>query len=185
MLATGKTQGAQAPTSAMTDGGIVHGVSRLLSALDDEVLVEVGLFGLIDNDGPPPGGPNWLTIGAPETLTAGPNCVALRSGGTDHFAAVRLESWDSAPPAEDGWDAAWTTQLPLSSGVVRLVALTAPTSGRTLCLTGEGNYGLTVYSRGRAAAAAPPPVTGPFIRSGVEQWLLRFWPVRPRLSVTG
>jgi hypothetical protein len=160
-------------------------VGRLLGALDDDIIVEWGKFGLIDDDGPPPGGPNWLTIGAPETLTAGPNCVALRSGGTDHIAAVRLESWDSTPPVEDGWDAAWTTELPLSSGVVRLTAVTAAASGRMLCLSGGGRYGLTAYSRGRAAAAAPPPTTGPVIRSGVERWLLRFWPVRPQPQATG
>lgn len=156
------------------------GVARLLNALDDEIAVEWGKFGLIDDDGPPPGGPNWLTIGAPETIVAGPNAVALRSGGTDHVATVRLESWDGDPPQEEGWDAVWTAELTLSSGEVRLTAVTAAASGRTLRLSGGGEYRLTAYSRGRAAAAVPP-VSGPAIRSGVEHWLLRFRP-RPPLG---
>lgn len=147
-------------------------MADLLTAIDDEITVEWGKFGLIDDDGPPPDGPNWLTIGAPETILAGPNAVALRSGGTDHIATVRLESWDAEPPAEDGWDTSWTVDLTLSSGVVRLTAVTAAASGRTLRLPGPGGYRLTAYSRGRAAAAA----SGPFIRSDVERWLLRFRP---------
>jgi hypothetical protein len=143
-----------------------------MAALDDEITVEWGKFGLIDDDGPPVGGPNWLTIGTPETILAGPNAVALRSGETDHLATVRLESWDAEPPAEDGWDTSWTVDLAFSSGVVRLTAVTAAASGRTLSLAGPGDYRLTAYSRGRAAAAT----SGPFMRSGVEHWLLRFRP---------
>jgi hypothetical protein len=152
-------------------------MADLVATLDDEIMVEGKLFGLIDDDGPPEEGPNWLTLGVPATLLTGPNCASFRSAGSDHYAAVRVEAWDSSPPpADQEWPENWSAEpISLSSGSVKLVAVTAASSGRLVRVGPAGRYALGVAVRGRAAAAIPDPAHP--IRHGVEHWLLRFWPL--------
>jgi len=95
-------------------------------SLDDVVLVERHLFGLMDLDvarcpSPWPQGSMPLNL----TVWAQVNRLDVRSVGEDHVAAVRLEGWDSAPAAPGGdWDDHEEVRLPLTSGEVRLWTLT-------------------------------------------------------------
>jgi hypothetical protein len=145
--------------------------------LEVEITVEYHIFGLVDDDGPVPGGPNWLTVAGSELVVTGPNCVRLRSGGTDHYAKVRLESWSSPPPYDTGqWEDMWRGELLLSSGAVRLTSVTASAPNQVLRVGRPGIYLLDVHVRGRAAVAASVPL--PVFPHDIERWLLRFWPAQ-------
>lgn len=150
-------------------------MTALVSVLEGRATVEWGKFGLIDEDRVEPGEPGWLALGSPDTMVTGKNGAAFRSGGAFHEATVRLEAWTAEPPSAGGdWDAVWEDDITLTSGVVRLVAVTSWTDDRTLRVGPGGLYRLRVHSRGRAAAR-----TGgdrPNLGEVFEYWLLRFWP---------
>ncbi|ONI92498.1 hypothetical protein ALI22I_03620 [Saccharothrix sp. ALI-22-I] len=150
-------------------------MARLLVALDDYADVEWNVFGLIDDDRVEPGEPGWGALGSPKTMLTGKNGAIFRSGGAMHRAAVRLEAWDGPPESPDGpWDAVWEDEITLSSGVLRLAAVTAGVSEETLRVGAPGVYAVRVCCRGREAAleAGFMPYTGEV----VEHWVMQFWP---------
>lgn len=149
------------------------------SSLDDTVVVERHLFGLMDVDvaacpNPWPAG----SMPADETVWAQLNRVDFRSVGEDHTAAVRLEGWAGTPadPAGD-WDTE-EVELVLTSGEVQLWTLTGGPSAHTLRVGPPGHrYLLRVSCRGQdsvlelALAGLPVP-------DGTEQYVLQFQPLR-------
>ncbi|MFD1148047.1 hypothetical protein [Saccharothrix hoggarensis] len=150
-------------------------MAKLLAALDDYADVEWNVFGLIDDDRVEPGEPGWAALGSPETMLTGRNGAIFRSGGAMHRAGVRLESWDGPPePAGGSWDAVWEDEIPLTSGVLRLAAVTAGVSERTLGLGAPGVYRLRVCCRGRQAALEAGSM--PYTDDVVEHWVMQFWP---------
>jgi hypothetical protein len=150
-------------------------MATLLAALNDHADVEWNVFGLVDDDRVEPGEPGWGALGSPTTMLTGRNGAIFRSGGSVHRAAVRLESWDGAPePPGGAWDAVWEDEFVVTSGVLRLVAVTAGVSEVTLRIGGPGAYAVRVCCRGRDAArqAGSMPYTGEV----VERWVMQFWP---------
>jgi hypothetical protein len=153
--------------------------------LDDSILVERHLFGLMDLDvagtpspwpqGPmPPDADVWVQV----------NRIDLRSTGEDHEAAVRLEAWDRPPepPGGDGWSE-WTddgeAEVAFTSAEVQLWTLTSGPSGSALVLGPPAYvYGLRVFCRGHDVVAELTH-DGLDIPDGTEQYVLQFRPLRP------
>lgn len=146
-------------------------MARLLRTLDDEIEVRHATFLLLDAgaeapyDGPLPG-----------PLTALPGCLQVTSGGDQHFPAVRMEAWDSQPPALRPWEELHETTLTLLTGRIHLLAVTGSSSPQEF-LVGPPHfhYGLQLYRHGVATVDA---LGGGTFRHGVERYLLRFWPLR-------
>jgi hypothetical protein len=140
--------------------------------MDDRVLVEYGVFGLMDLDvvGCPRPWPQE-PLGA-DAVTAIPNRVDFRSAASDHEAAVRLEATPREPPE---WPDSEEVDVPLSSGRVRLWTVTMGPSEQVFPVGGPGTYRLRVACRGRDEALALS-VSGRPIPDGTERYLLQFWP---------
>jgi hypothetical protein len=155
--------------------------STVARSLDDMVLVERHLFGLMDLDVagcPKP----WPTGPMPPVLTvwAQVNRVDVRSVGEDHVAAVRLECWDSAPTAPDGdWDDHEEVRLPLTSGEIRLWALTDGPSPQAFRAGPPGHiYAVHVWVGGRGKVLDLQH-EGKEIPDGTEQYVLQFHALQP------
>jgi hypothetical protein len=156
-------------------------------SLDDVVLVERHLFGLMDLDVdscPTP----WPQGSMPPDLTVGAqvNRVDIRSVGEDHAAAVRLEGWDSAPAAPDGdWDDHEEVRLPLTSGEVRLWTLTDGPSPHVFWAGLPGHlYAVHVWARGQDDVLELQH-EGEDIPDGTEQYVLQFHAVHPWTPAEG
>ncbi|GLY34184.1 hypothetical protein Amsp01_002080 [Amycolatopsis sp. NBRC 101858] len=147
---------------------------RLITAVEDTVDVEYGQFvlqelPLVRNalSLSPPAGP-WIGVG-------GPGGLLLHSAATDHAPAVRLETWDSAPPGEPD-SAAWDHVLELACDLtteVRLQSVTAAPGDHTLSLPRPGPHRARVHvgnQRGTAQLGE-----GSFA-TGIERWLIQLWP---------
>jgi hypothetical protein len=137
--------------------------------MDDEVLVEYGVFGLmdLDVDGCPRPWPQEPL--ATDAVTAIQNRVDVPSAARDHVAAVRLETAADEPPAAED---AEEVELVLTSGEVRLWSVTMGPSARTFTVGPPGRYRLRVTAEGRDEAAGQRPVP-----DGTERYRLQFWPV--------
>ncbi len=162
-----------------------------MAVLDDEVLVEHRSFSLVDADRE-----WWAAADASDAGSDIVGCVAsrawFRSRANDHYAAVRVELWSSAPapPAAGQWDTSGKGVLDVRgrrlclattvNGPVLHAAPSADTTGglqpRYLELPGPGSYELRAHVRRSAEASDLPEAT---YRHDVEAWLVRLWPVSP------
>lgn len=145
---------------------------ELLGAIDSGITVEYGQFVLQEismnrsalSVGEPTG--DWLVVG-------GAGGLLLHSAGNDHNPAVRVELWDTEPPAAHGeWDRVVTVACDLGEGV-RLQSVTAAMSPDVLTLARSGPHHARVHGGGRAATAELGE--GTFAR-GAERRLIQLWP---------
>ncbi|MFK0116823.1 hypothetical protein [Streptomyces sp. NPDC090994] len=153
-------------------------MSSLLRALDTEVGLDYGQFCVEDTRGA--AGPAADPAGPGVWLLAGENQLVVESASTrTHSPAVRLEAWDGPPgPAGPGWPDRARARVRFGSAVVLLHALTEEEpDGEPLVLGPPGVYEVDGHRRG--GERVEPLVTGRPDASprGVEQFLLRFWPV--------
>jgi hypothetical protein len=151
----------------------------IVRELEDRISVEYSLFYLLDSgivDLPEPKFPpaDWVQTG--------PNWVAFRSGGQDHYALVRMQLWDGEPiAATEHWDLSCNVSFTSTSGELVLWSPTIGPSDRKLLLAGAGRYTMRVQCRGRQAVAqALDEITTPraSLPKDIEQYLLQIW--RPR-----
>lgn len=109
-------------------------------------------------------------------VNAFPGRVDLCSAGHTHTAAVTVQVWDGAPPAED--DAAWDVQGEAGfESVSGDVAVWTPSLGRTDDLIELGRKGLwrvRAHCTGRAEIAELRESEEPVV--GVERYLVQFFP---------
>jgi hypothetical protein len=143
--------------------------------MDDRVLVEYGVFGLMDLDvGSCPRPWPQEPLGG-DAVTAIPNRVDFQSGARDHEVAVRLESTPDEPPAPGpAWPDAEEVDVSLSSGRVRLWTVTMGPSERVFTVGDAGVYVLRVSCRGRDEALELS-MSGRPVPDGTERYLLQFW----------
>ncbi len=151
----------------------------MVRSLDDTILVERHLFGLMDLDvdscpNPWPQGPMPPDV----AVWAQPNRVDFRSVGEDHVASVRFEAWDEEPDEPDGeWTDRDDVTVPLSSGKVKLWALTDGPSAHSFRAGPPGQlYALRVWSRGQDEMLTLVH-EGLEIPDGTEQYVLQFRPI--------
>lgn len=155
--------------------------SEPLRVLYDEVLVDYGLFALIDVDGPPEeeedvGWPFGEEL--PEWVQAKPNAVCFRSREMWHYPWVRLEAWEQeAPPVRGIWDETCEVSFTSTSGRICLYVLAGEVSRHVFTLGPAGRaYHLRAFRRERQEERnAARKESG--IPQGTEQYLLQFWPV--------
>ncbi|GAA3892443.1 hypothetical protein GCM10022243_66790 [Saccharothrix violaceirubra] len=142
---------------------------RPLSVLEDEVFVEFGVFVLQEHFSPRVA----LAAGRPdvtEVVRAGPGGATFRSGGVDHLARVRVESWSGRYVGDDGtWEEAAAAVVEFDRVEVRLASVTAWVSDEGLVLPGPGRYVVDVRVSGRSRV---PEWSGEPVH-GVERWLVR------------
>jgi hypothetical protein len=141
------------------------------NTMEDRVLVEYGVFGLMDLDvaGCPRPWPQEPL--AADTVTAIRNRVDVPSAARDHEAAVRLESSPDPPQATGGEE----VELELTSGRVRLWTVTMGPSEHVFTVGPPGPYRLRVTCDGHDDAAALSAAGRP-VPDGTERYRLRFWP---------
>jgi hypothetical protein len=152
--------------------------------LDDTILVERHLFGLMDLD----------VAACPSPWPAGPmppeldvwtqrNRVDLRSVGEDHEAAVKLEAWDAPPvPPNGDWSGDEEVEVVFTSGEVQLWTLTTGPSPATLRIGPPDHvYGLRVWRQGQDEVLELT-YEGLEVPDGTERYVLQFrplWPAEP------
>ncbi|MEU4672615.1 hypothetical protein AB0F91_32720 [Amycolatopsis sp. NPDC023774] len=147
-------------------------MSQLLAAIDSSITVEYGQFVLQEI----PMSRTALTVGEPRgdwLVLGGAGGLLLHSAGNDHDPAVRVELWDTEPPAAPGeWDQVVTVACDLADQV-RLQSVTAALSPDVLTLSRPGPHHARVHEGGRAATAELGEGT---FAEGVERWLIQLWP---------
>lgn len=119
--------------------------------------------------------PDGLNVGV--FVNAFPGRVDVSSAGHIHTAAVKVQVWDGAPPAEDAsaWDVRDEAGFESVSGDV---AVWTPTLGRTddlIELGRKGSWRVRVHCAGRDEVAALRGSEEPVV--GVERYLVQFFPV--------
>lgn len=140
-----------------------------MRSIDDEVLVEYGVFGLMDLDVdecPRPWPEGSMEPGV--AVEAIRNRVDITSAARDHLAAVRLESWPSMPVTDREVDDEVTVEL--TSGTVQLWSVTGG-PGREFKVGPTGTYHLRVSCEGHEAAMQQE-----LVPDYTERYLLQFWP---------
>ncbi|MEV4599856.1 hypothetical protein AB0K15_20960 [Amycolatopsis sp. NPDC049253] len=145
---------------------------QLLGAIDSSITVEYGQFVLQEI----PMSRNALGVGEPRgdwLVLGGAGGLMLHSAGNAHDPAVRVELWDTEPPAAHGeWDQVVTVACDLADQV-RLQSVTAAMSPDVLTLGRPGPHHARVHGGGRAATAKLDEGT---FAEGVERWLIQLWP---------
>ena len=136
------------------------------------MLVEYGVFGLMDLDvaGCPRPWPQEPL--AADAVTAIRNRVDVPSAARDHEATVRLESSPREPAVTDDVE---EVDVELTSGRVRLWTVTMGPSAHVHEVGPPGGYRLRVACEGRDEAAALSAAGRP-VPDGTERYLLQFWP---------
>lgn len=141
-----------------------------MRALDDEILVEYGVFGLMDlevDECPRPWPQGTMESG--NAVEAIQNRVDIASAARDHLAAVRMESWPSVPVTDREVDDEVTVTL--TSGIVQLWSVTGG-PGKEFQVGPGGTYRLRVSCSGHDAAAEQDGR----VPDHTERYLLQFWP---------
>jgi hypothetical protein len=118
------------------------------SSLEDSVLVERHLFAVVDVDGSDPPWPAGV-MPPDEAVWVLPGRVDFRTVAEDQVVTVRFESWDAEPEEPDPeWTELADVTVVLSSGTVRLWALTDGPSSRTFTVGRPGTYRLRILVGG-------------------------------------
>jgi hypothetical protein len=153
-------------------------MAELVAARDDHVLVEYGVFGLMDLDveGCPRPFPEGASSGDAVVAAVCDNRLDFTSAAGDHDATVRLESWAGEPSGPGGdWSGGETATVQLTSGVVELWSVTmGPSRAGAFDLGGAGRYHVRVWWQGMDEAAMLH-VTGEPIPPGTEKYAVQFW----------
>lgn len=153
---------------------VVPGSPKCLEAFDDAVLVEHHQFAVRGDLSSLP-----LELPAPgEFLWAGSGGALLLSGGTDHYANVRLELWSAVPPLEtsQAWDDPEEGVLVADGSDLVIEGATGAISDSTLPLPTSGSYGIRAYCRGRKEAQEATLDDDEF-PAGLESWRIQLWPL--------
>jgi hypothetical protein len=153
-------------------------MAGLVAAQDDRILVEYGVFGLMDLDveGCARPFPEGATSRDVVVAAVSDNRLDFTSAARDHHAAVRLESWAGEPPEPGGdWSEGETVTVRLTSGVVQLWSVTmGPSRVGTFDVGGAGRYHVRVWWQGRDDAVTLH-MAAERIPRGTEKYLVRFW----------
>ncbi|MGW7071713.1 hypothetical protein ACWGII_22850 [Streptomyces sp. NPDC054855] len=109
-------------------------------------------------------------------VNAFPGRVDLCSAGHTHTAAVTVQVWDGAPPAQE--DAVWEVRGEVGfESVSGDVAVWTPSLGRTADLIGLGGKGpWRVRAHGTCRAELAGLGESPVPVVGVERYLVQFFP---------
>jgi len=116
-------------------------VSRMLSSVEVDVVVDHHLFGVCDgasDESPPPAprhvGHPWLSVGT--------SMVYFEAAEDIYKARVRFESWDAPPPPDDAaWPVSEVVELSLPSGALGVDQITAGSRSNVFVVGGPGRYG--------------------------------------------
>ncbi|MFE2596637.1 hypothetical protein ACFXCZ_09055 [Streptomyces sp. NPDC059396] len=104
--------------------------------------------------------------------------LLLATGGNDFYPAVRVEVRGVEPPGEDAlWEVVESAEIRTESGVLRVRTWDGGIVGEGLSVA-PGRCRVRVHCRGRAEAAAL--IGQELYYEGVEEWLLRVWPLPER-----
>ncbi|MFI6483579.1 hypothetical protein ACIBH1_37005 [Nonomuraea sp. NPDC050663] len=158
-------------------------MTRRMVRLEMDVLVVNGLISLLDD-----GGVQVVPDldDRRQWLFTGDNAVIVASAGhTDHYAALTLEVWPSAPPAppaDRAWEVVEERVVRLSSGDLEVHPLVTPPGTQILRVGPRGAYHLRAHACGRAEIAALTPDPDIHALRGTERLLLQFWPSRHQPS---
>ncbi|MGW7520439.1 hypothetical protein ACWGJ2_33150 [Streptomyces sp. NPDC054796] len=152
-------------------------MSQLVSEQTMEVRIEFHHFCLQEAEEdlvpvPYPDGPP-----SEEFLTSYQGRVDVTSGGHTHTAPVTAQIWDG-PPDDDAppggvWEAQGTTEIYSETGELVFHTVGGPALEPLELGTVEQNWGLRIFSAGRAEAAR---ATRDGVAHEVERYLLQFWP---------
>ncbi|MEU8307892.1 hypothetical protein AB0C84_30435 [Actinomadura sp. NPDC048955] len=153
-------------------------MTELVAAQDDGILVEYGIFGLMDLDveACPRPFPDGASCGDEVVAVVCDNRLDFTSAALDHDVSVRLEAWSGEPPEPDGdWSGSETVSVRLSSGVVQLWSVTmGPSRIGTFAVGDAGRHQVRVWWQGADEAAAMHMAEQQIPR-GTEEFLVRFW----------
>ncbi|MEU3793874.1 hypothetical protein AB0F07_29385 [Streptomyces fructofermentans] len=108
-----------------------------------------------------------------------PGRLDITSGGHTHTATVDVEVWDAVPPPQDpaDWDEEAEVGLDSASGQLAVWSMHTGRMDEVITLAESGgSWRVRVSCAGRAEAAAVSEREG--TGSGVERYLLQFWPTR-------
>jgi hypothetical protein len=111
--------------TAVIDTTMVEIPVRPGAVLDDEIIVEYGMFTLQDQA---PTSPLASEMAADDDaiLATGRGGATFHSGETDHYAAVKIEFWPAEPDALAGqWDAVEQGVMSVESTAIRLRSILA------------------------------------------------------------
>lgn len=153
-------------------------MARVVSSIAQSVLVEHEHFTLHDDRGPAPEAlPRAadLVLGNRDLVHADLGHAVFRSAGSAHYADVRVELWDTEPPAPaPGWDAQGEVEILAGSAELVLGPVVTVTQPARLALPAPGKYRIDASVRGQAEVRALAP--GSYAH-GIESWLIRIWSV--------
>ena len=153
-------------------------MAGLVAVQDDRILVEYGVFGLmdLDVDGCPRPFPDGASSSDEVVTAVSDNRLDFTSAARDHDAAVRLESWADEPPEPGGeWSGGETVTVRLTSGVVQLWSVTmGPSRVGAFEVGGAGRYRVRVWWQG-GDDALTRQLAGERVPQGTEMYLMRFW----------
>lgn len=117
----------------------------------------------------------------PDGLTTTRNCVYVNSSITSHIATVTLQRWSGEPPLptdDQRWEVVNSAIVDLAGEVTGVTITDGEPEGPELDFP-SGTYHLRAYARGRArlrSLAAQDHADETFLREGIEEHLLQFWP---------
>jgi hypothetical protein len=158
-------------------------MSHRLAASGGLVLAEDHMFCLVDMEAPGPGGPGTdpqAPLAPLVTVGAGLGLATFTSELQDNEPYVDLEYWSAEPPDPDGpWESSARDQLNIGGGRLTLTSGVSMLSAPHDLELPPGRYHIAVWCRGRAEARAAEleAIETETLPQGVEQWLVRLWPV--------
>ena len=112
-------------------------------------------------------------------MWAGDGGALFRSGGTDHYAGVRVVVCPHEPPPDttQPWELVEQGVFTCDDPQLVLVGATGRISDARIELPAPGRYGIRAHCRGREAAQKVNVGDGRGFPRGLESWLLQIWPV--------
>lgn len=145
----------------------------VLQEIDEPVLVDYQHFTLR-----PFNSRHRTSRGLPDTLLwAGEGGAVFKSGGTDHYADVRLQVCSETPPcdASQAWEIVEEGQFVTDVPILVLEGATGRISDARINLPSAGKYGIRAHCCGREAASRVDVTDGKGFPSGLESWLIQVW----------
>ena len=119
------------------------------------------------------------SAGAPWLLTADDIVILVSaSDALLQYPAVRVEAWDRAPTADEGWTDTGEAVLRLSGGTVGILPFGGgEVAGEPLVVGPPGRYAVRAHRTGGEQVDALLRDDPEAVPHGVERFLLQFWPV--------